>query len=582
MDHPRRGDGTKPLRRLALATAVSAVGALAFALPAHAATGDLLYQGCLTGDTNVGPAGSNACSLTGIPAASGTDSGLNAAWAVAMSPDGSSLYALAQGDDAIARFSRNPSTGVLTYQDCITGKTESGPTGSNACSVISTHQSQGVNSGFDQPYGIVISPNGASVYVSAVDDDSVLRFDRNTGTGALTYQGCITGELASGNGGGNNACTAIPSDTAGGDNSGLEKVRALAIDPNGETLYASGPADDSIARFTRDSGTGALTYQDCLTAENATGPAVNNSCAALPGIVAGGTNSGFDNPQAITVSPNGASVYVASGNDASITRFGRTPVTGTIALQDCLTRDTSVVVGAGCTQVTGGTAGGTESGFDNFRAVAVSSNGTSLYALAGGDSSIVNFNRDTGTGALTFISCITGESQIGPATGTNKCSTQVASATPNGDQSGWGIFGNAPTLAINGAGTAVYFATNGDDSVVQLDRDTGSGSLAFRRCLTAETESAAGCTLISPSASFGVSTAFDAPNGLALSADGRSLYTTSSNSDTIATFAVEQAPTVTPPVTNPPAAVPKKKRCKKKAKKGAAAGKKKCKKKKKG
>ena len=430
------------------------------------------------------------------------------------------------------------------------------------------------------PYGIAISPNGASVYVTANDDDSVLRFDRNTGTGALTYQGCFTGETPTGDDGGNGSCSALPSDTANGDNSGLEKVRAIAIDPNGQTVYASGPADDSIARFTRDAITGGLTYQDCLTAEAATGTGGSMACADLPGISAFGSNSGFDNPQALTVSPNGARVYAASGNDASITRFDRTAGTGVLAHAGCVSRDMGASAIA-CTQITGGTANGFDSGMDNLRAVVVSPNGESLYTVAGGDSSIIHFSRDTGTGALAFQGCITGESTIGPG-GTGKCATQVASATPTGSDSGWAIASSAPALAINAAGTGVYFGTTGDRSVVQLDRNTGTGALSFRRCLTSETESVnpAVCAAISPAASAGAGTALDPVNSLILSPDGSSLYTAAYLSDSIARFSFEP-----PPATQPatPAPKKKKKKCKKKKKKkkGKAGAAKKCKKKKK-
>jgi 6-phosphogluconolactonase (cycloisomerase 2 family) len=492
---------------------------------------------------------------------------------VAISPDGTSLYALSNSDDAIARFSRNPSTGALTYQDCLTGETQSGPTGgggSNACSTLPNPQLSGTNSGFDEPYGIAISPNGASLYVTSNQDDSVYTFSRDLSTGVLTPQSCITGEIATGPTPGNNACVgAFPTRQTSGIDSGLDKVRAMAIDVNGESLYATSGADDSISRFTRDTGTGVLTYQDCLTAETSTGPTAgggNNSCAALPGITGAGDNSGFDNPQAVTLSPNGVSVYVAAANDASITRFGRTPVTGVLTHQECLSRDNGTNIAA-CTHLSGGTANGFDSGFDNLRAVVVSPNGDSLYTVGGFDASIVHFSRNTGSGALTFQGCLTRETESG---GPN-C-TPLAGATSGGSNSGWDFASNAPALAVKSDGTGVFFGTAGDRSVVQLDRNTTTGSLTFRRCLTGETESGAGCTLISPAASGGVNTALFNVNGLAISADGGSLYTAASGSDSIARFAFEGPavipPVVVPPVAGTPTSAPK--RCKKgqKLKKG--------------
>jgi Ca2+-binding RTX toxin-like protein len=521
----------RPCRRAVLAVAGIVMGiSLCFgAGPANGAIGDLSYSDCITGDTNAGAAGSNACIQIANATNGGSHSGLDGLFGIAVSPDGTSVYALAHFDDAIAQFSRNTSTGALTYQGCITGQTQN-----TACAQIASKQTNGINSGLDEPYGIVISPNGASVYVAAQGDDSVVTFSRNSGTGALTYQSCISGTTAVGS-----ACTQITKASAGGASSGLDKVRNLAIDASGESLYATSGQDDALARFTRDTGTGVLTYADCVTAETATGSAGTAACTAItPGTVTNGTNSGFDNPQAVTVSPGGANVYVGTGNDASVTRFNRTAGTGVILWQDCLTADENV--GVDCTHLSGDTPEGFETGLDNVRAVGVSQDGRSLYALGGGDAAIVQFTRSLGDGSLNFASCLSGDSGTGTP-GTGNCTT-IPSATPQGDNSGWLMGNNPPTLAIRPDGGQVFFGTGNDRSVVQLDRNTSTGALTPRACLSTESESAAGCTLISPSASFGANTALNAVHGLALTADGKSLYTAAVLSDAVGRFAIEQLP----------------------------------------
>jgi len=183
-----------------------------------------------------------------------------------VSPDGTSAYAASHTDDAIAQFSRDASTGALTYQGCISGRTETA-----ACTQIATAKSDGLASGLDEPYGIAISPNGAQVYLAAQEDDSIATFSRNTSTGALTFQGCITGEFGTGPDGNNSCATALPPPAASGANTGIDKVRNLALDANGESLYATSGQDDSISHFSRNPSTGALTYVDCFTAETATG-----------------------------------------------------------------------------------------------------------------------------------------------------------------------------------------------------------------------------------------------------------------------------------------------------------------------
>ena len=577
-------------RTVLAASAVLTVTLCLGTTTAAAAPGDMSYQGCITGNSDFGPTGTNACAEIADATSTGTNSGLDNLFGVAVSPDGTSLYALSHLDDAIARFSRDPSTGAVTYQGCISGRTET-----TVCSQLSHAKSNGADSGFDEPYGIAISPDGSSVYVAAQEDDSIAIFSRNTSTGALTYEDCITGEVASAPtaDGGNDSCgAAVPNAATNGANTGIDKVRNLAIDPNGESLYATSGQDDSLYIFSLDSVSGAPQPVECLTAETQTGPAGDggsDACGALPPTAASfGTNTGFDNPQAVAVSPDGANVYVGSGNDASITTFTRSLSTGDLTKLDCITKETESTA---CAVLPGDESNGFDTGFDNIRAVAVSPGGTSLYAVSGGDAAIVRFNRDTSDGSLDFQDCLSGDNLTGPS-GTVDC-TLIPGATAGGVDSGWSVASIPPALAITPDGSQVVFGTGGDDSVVQLDRNSGTGALTFRRCLTSETESVPACTPISPNASAGIGTALDQVNSLAMSVDGSSVYTTSWFSDDLARFAIEQPPLVlTPPGTNPvPTPPAKKKKCKKKKKKkkkkhkhkrsADSAKKKKCKKKKK-
>src|SRR4030095_14871220 len=115
--------------------------------------------GCITGESE---SNSTACTAIGSATTSGADSGLDAVRSLALSPDGTSLYAISQDDDAVARFDRDSATGAITYQGCITGDTESapGPAGSGACTLIDSAASLGTNSGLDSPFAVAVSPDG--------------------------------------------------------------------------------------------------------------------------------------------------------------------------------------------------------------------------------------------------------------------------------------------------------------------------------------------------------------------------------------------------------------------------------------
>ena len=76
-------------------------------------------------------------------------------------------------------------TGALTPQGCISDVGDPANCGTTQ---------QGLRDAQD----VAVSTDGASVYVVSFVDDAIVRFDRNTATGALTGQGCIAdiGSLA--------------------------------------------------------------------------------------------------------------------------------------------------------------------------------------------------------------------------------------------------------------------------------------------------------------------------------------------------------------------------------------------------
>ncbi|MFI5026589.1 MAG: hypothetical protein ACHQCI_07575, partial [Solirubrobacterales bacterium] len=300
--------------------------ALAVAGVAGGATGSLTYKDCITGETASGPAGSDACVAIASATAAGANSGLGGPGAVAVSPDGESLYALSGEDDAIARFSRKTSNGKLTYEGCITGETETGPTGSDACAAIPSATAAGANSGMDSPGSVAVSPDGKAVYVLGKSDDSVVHFKRKRSTGELTFEECLTGETASAS-----ACTAIPGAAAAGEGAGLNDPQGLAL-TGGAPLYVATLGDEAVVRLTRDTETGELTYEDCVTGDTAAGPTGSGACDEIPSATAAGTASGLSNPIDLAVS--GGSLYVAGQGDTAIARFSRGPG-GVLAYKNC-------------------------------------------------------------------------------------------------------------------------------------------------------------------------------------------------------------------------------------------------------
>jgi hypothetical protein len=162
-----------------------------------------------------------------------------------ISADGGSLLVAAAGDSAIASFVRDPATGTLGYLGCLSGETQSGPAGSDACSLVAGAASNGSDSGLNGMRDLELSPDDRSFYVAAQFDGSVAIFDRDHDR-TFRLSGCVTGRLTLG------ACAPAASATASGDNSGLFDPETVAISSDGRSLYANVEADSAITHFSRE------------------------------------------------------------------------------------------------------------------------------------------------------------------------------------------------------------------------------------------------------------------------------------------------------------------------------------------
>lgn len=202
----------------------------------------------------------------------GEQPGLSGVNAVATSPDGLHVYAASADIDTVAVFGRDPVTGLLTHA----GEVVDGVGGTG---------------GIADPVAMVVSPDGADLYVAGGATASLATFTRDGGTGLVTY----LGEALNGVGG----------------VTGLSAPKALAISPDGTSVYAVGGAGE-LAAFARDPGTGALTF---LTS------------------IAGGLGGARD----VTVTPDGTQVVVAAEEDDDVVVFTRDAGTGLLTPSVTLT-----------------------------------------------------------------------------------------------------------------------------------------------------------------------------------------------------------------------------------------------------
>jgi DNA-binding beta-propeller fold protein YncE len=139
------------------------------------------------------------------------------------------------------------------------------------------------------PSDLAISPDGRRVYVAASVSDSVAVLDRDRGTGALTQsptkRGCIRQS-------GSARCS---------KGRGLDEVWGIALSPDGRNLYAVSSKVNMLSAMARNQATGRLTPLPGRFA-----------CFIRGGGVGCPDGRGLTVAVAVTVSPDGRNVYVAS------------------------------------------------------------------------------------------------------------------------------------------------------------------------------------------------------------------------------------------------------------------------------
>ena len=285
--------------------------------------------------------------------------------------------------------------------------------------------------------------------------------------------------------------------------SGLGYAWGVAVSPDGRNVYVAS-YEGNVAVFDRDPATGALTQL------SGTAGCINDpSYAVEPGCAPGHALVGAD---AIAVSPDGKTVYVAAGNSNSVAILKRDPTTG------ALTQDPGT---AGCISQDG--AGGCTAVTAMFypQDVIVSPNGDNVYVSTQGGSdststypsTVAVFDRDPSTGALTQPA-----GTAGCVTETDQKDSQCTSANGIEGAAGIAISPNGKYLYVPAsyAGTIGVLDVAPDGSLSQPAGPAG--------CISEFGEVVDQSGTTSPPGTCRVGHALDAPLDLAVSPDGRQVY----------------------------------------------------------
>lgn len=274
-----------------------------------------------------------------IDGSNGVD-GLSSASGVTVSPDGKNVYVTGFTDNAVAVFSRNLASGTLNFvelhRDSIAGVDglagAFAVTASDKFVYVASVGSSGVAafsrdattgkltfiqalkngagaSGLGRASELTLSPDATQLYVVSGQDDTLSVFSSDPSTGKLTFA----------------------QNFANGQNGvqGLDSASGVAISPTGTQLYVTGGGiDDALSIFNRDPATGKITYSQTLRNKE-------NGVQYLNGAYG------------VAVSPKGEYVYVSSTDDSSLTIFSRDATTGQLRYVDALKNGMNGINGLG-------------------------------------------------------------------------------------------------------------------------------------------------------------------------------------------------------------------------------------------
>ena len=381
--------------------------------------------------------------------------------AIAVSPDGNNVYVASSTSNAIAIFDRDKQTGTLSQ-----------PSGKGGC--ISSRGAGGCARavGLIGPNSIAVSGNGRNVYATSRTTSSVTSFARNRKTGALRQLpgGCISGPP-------------LPACTVG---QALLAPDVIVVSRDGKNVYAGSFFGNSVAAFSRDATTGALSQL-----AGAAGCIAEATSGCAPGIAMGAI-------EGLAITGDGTSLYTGSALSNAVAILTRDPSTGALSQA---TDGTGCIVNAPLTDcVTGVQLAGAN-------AVALSPGEGQAYVTSLLSNSVTSFNHGTLTQKQGTAACLVFLRAVG-------CSFGRAMSAPEG-------------IDVAPDGKNVYVAAFTTGAIDVLNRNPVTGRVAQK-------SGHAGC--LGRSLGCKPARATGGASSIAISPDGRYVYMTSFSSNAVDVF----------------------------------------------
>ena len=277
------GCDTAPALAGADAIAISPDGRFVYAAGASADSIVAFSRDAATGRIQVlpGAAGCLRAARAGCTPVTGVDSPS----AIAISPDGTSLYVTSSAGTLTA-FQRDVAGGTLMQQ----------PLGSGCFSDNALGDCVAIG-GLARASSVAVSAAGTTVLVASADDDAVLSFRRDPASGVLTRVSCISGNPAATAG-----CTPLAL---------VIGPRGVAIRPDGLVAWVASSRNDAIVTLQLDGNTSTLL------------PTVGSGgCLRRQAAVDCRPARALDDPRGLAVSADGLHVYAVGTQSDGIASLG--------------------------------------------------------------------------------------------------------------------------------------------------------------------------------------------------------------------------------------------------------------------
>jgi DNA-binding beta-propeller fold protein YncE len=460
--------------------------------------------------------------------------GISIPFGITISPDGKNVYVV--GDDSgdfgnIAEFARQ-ADGSLTQLASPNNCIDEHESGTPVCGTAGAH-------GLTNPEAVVVSPDGANVYVADRSGDAVAEFARNA-NGSLA-QLAAPNNCFEETGLGSPDC----STTTG---HGLTGADSLSISPDGHNLYVG--ANNTIAELTRNAN-GSLAQlaspNNCIqeAADN------NGECGTETGV-------GIQFIVSLDVSPDGQNLYSSESNyTGAVGEFARGAngaLTQLSGANNCIEENST---GDGSSSPEGcGTQTG--HGLGEGGALQVSPDGANVYVAATEDdcnqpchAAVAEFARNA-NGTLTQLpspdNCIEEFSES-----PSDCGTATGHGLAAGNEAGLAIAPGADSVYLDGDADIAEFARllptltvsiNGPGGGTVVD---GTGAIS---CAPTCSHAYPIGTVVTLTANPQAGSGLAAWSGGGCSGNATCQVTVTANTAVTATFAFQSAPT--PVVTGAP------------------------------